>query len=89
MHLTCTCVACLMFLVRRMTCSWRKRSVCPSHEVIQKVTDDAGPLGKPEDFRVVWPTVSAVRDINEGWFAGCSIPGAQTIHLLVLVLGIS
>ena len=35
----------------------------------------AGPLGKPEDFRVVWPTVQSVRESNEGWFAGCSIPG--------------
>ena len=36
----------------------------------------SGPLGKPEDFRVVWPTVTAVRDSNEGWYAGGSIPGA-------------
>ena len=37
---------------------------------------------------MVWPTVSAVRDSNEGWFAGCSIPGAQTIRVLVPVPGI-
>ena len=36
----------------------------------------AGRLGPAGDFRVVWPTVEEVKNSVEGWFAGCSIPGA-------------
>ena len=40
-------------------------------------------MGKPENFRAVWPTIDGVRESNEGWYAGCSIPGeGETARLL-------
>lgn len=29
----------------------------------------------PAGLKIVWPTVEEVQNSNEGWFAGCSIPG--------------